>query len=218
MIRKFKAFVFDFDGTLAELNLDFTFMKESLIVLSRQYGIDGEDLNDLLILELIETVRNRIFRDDPTKASDFYNTAHFRIRAIELEAARRGALLSGTLLLLTTLKKRGNAIGIITRNCRAALKNVFPQIEDYCDVLLSRDQTIHVKPHPDHLIRTLSILGASPEQTVMVGDHPLDIQLGREVGTYTIGVLTGHTRAEALFASGADLVLNRAVEILDLPM
>jgi phosphoglycolate phosphatase len=52
----------------------------------------------------------------------------------------------------------------------------------------------------------------------MVGDHPLDIQLGREVGTYTIGVLTGHTRAEALFASGADLVLNRAVEILDLPM
>jgi hypothetical protein len=67
-----------------------------------------------------------------------------------MEAARRGALLSGTLLLLTTLKKRGNAIGIITRNCHAALMNVFPQIEDYCDVLLSRDQAIHVKPHPDH--------------------------------------------------------------------
>jgi phosphoglycolate phosphatase len=215
-MRIFKAFVFDFDGTLAELNLDFKFMKDSVISLAGQYGIADENLKDLLILELIEAVRERISRHDPLKASSFFKTAHRLIKEIEIEAARRSALLSGTLSLLTTLKKRGHPVGIITRNCYAALTGVFPEIKNYCDVVLSRDQTLHVKPHPDHLLRTLALLDTVPEQAVMVGDHPLDIGLGRKVGTYTIGVLTGHSSADALVASGADRVLNRAVEILDL--
>lgn len=215
-VRGFHAFVFDFDGTLAELNLDFTFMKERLIALSRQYGIDGDHLKGLLILELIETVRNLISGKDPRGALDFYDAAHRLIREIEMEAAGRGALLNGTLLLLSTLKKRGKAVGIITRNCHAALLNVFPQIETYCDVVLSRDQTPLVKPHPDHLIKTLGLLAVSPNRAVMIGDHPLDIRLGLAVGTYTIGVLTGYTQADALIGAGADLVLNRAAEILDI--
>jgi len=216
MMKTFKAFVFDFDGTLAELNLDFTFMKDCLVALSREYGIEGDGLKDLLILELIESVRDLLYRKDPRKAVSFSYAAYRRIEEIEIEAARKGSLLEGTLLLLTTLKERGNAVAVITRNCSAALKSVFPRIEDYCNVLLSRDKTTNVKPHPDHLIKALHILDASPEFAVMVGDHPMDICLGREVGTYTIGVLTGYTQADRLIASGADLVLNRAVDILDI--
>jgi len=215
-IRRLKAFVFDFDGTLAELNIDFNFMKDSLLILSREYGIDDDNLNDLLILELIETVRDFIDRTDPLKAIDFFKTAHLLIEKIEIESARKGALLNGTILLLTTLKKRGSAIGVITRNCDAALMKVFPQIGNYCDVVLSRDKTTHVKPHPDHLIKTLSLMDTSPDSAVMIGDHPLDIRLGRNVGTYTVGVLSGYSQADKLIASGADLILNRAVEILDI--
>jgi len=215
-MKSFQAFVFDFDGTLAELNLDFAFMKNSVISLSGKYGVSDETLKDLLILELIETVRDRISREDPPGAAAFFDAAHRLIQEIEIEAARRGSLLSGTLHLLTSLKKRGKPVGIITRNCYAALTHVFPRIQDYCDVVLSRDQTTHVKPHPDHLLRTLTLLKTSPDQAVMVGDHPLDIRLGRQVGAYTIGVLTGYSRAEALIASGADRVLDRAVEILDI--
>src|SRR5512136_285580 len=151
MMKTFKAFVFDFDGTLAELNLDFTFMKDCLVALSREYGIEGDGLKDLL------------YRKDPRKAVSFSYAAYRRIEEIEIEAARKGSLLEGTLLLLTTLKERRNAVAVITRNCSAALKSVFPQIEDYCNVLLSRDKTTHVKPHPDHLIKALHILDASPE-------------------------------------------------------
>ncbi|SEM37953.1 phosphoglycolate phosphatase [Syntrophus gentianae] len=216
-MKSFKAFVFDFDGTLAELNIDFKIMKARVISLSREYGIaDEESLKDLLILELIEAVRERISREDQSGSAAFFRAAHALIEEIEIEAACRSVLLSGTLTLLKTLKKRGHAVGIITRNCHAALTCVFPEIEDYCDVLLSRNHTTNVKPHPDHLLRTLTLLDADPGQAVMVGDHPLDIGLGRKVGTYTIGVLTGHSSAAMLTASGADRVLNRAVEILDL--
>lgn len=215
-MKYFKAFVFDFDGTLAELNIDFKLMKNRVISLAGEYDIADDSLKELLILELIEAVRKRIARNDPPRAAVFYRAAHDLIEEIEIEAARKSALLSGTLSLLTTLKKRGHPVGIITRNCHAALICVFPQIESYCDVLLSRDHTEHVKPHPDHLLRTLNLLETAPHEAVMVGDHPLDIGLGREVGTYTIGVLTGHSSADTLVASGADRILNCAVEILDL--
>jgi len=215
-MKRFKAFVFDFDGTLAELNIDFKLMKDRVISLAWEFGITDEHLlKDLPILELIEAVRDRICGNDPPRATVFFTSAHRLIEEIEIEAARTSSLLSGTLYLLTTLKKQGHPVGIITRNCQAALTHVFPDIEDYCDVLLSRDHTENVKPHPDHLLRTLTLLDTIPEQAVMVGDHPLDIGLGRKVGTYTVGVLTGHSSADALVASGADHVLNSAVEILD---
>ncbi|OPY14423.1 MAG: Phosphoglycolate phosphatase [Syntrophus sp. PtaB.Bin001] len=214
--RLFKAFVFDFDGTLAELNLDFNFMRNSIIALSGQYGIRSEGLHDFLILELIDIVRDLISKNDPAKAVRFFNEAHHLIKEIEMEAANQGALLEGTLLLLTTLKNKGIPVGIISRNCHSALVRVFPNIADYCSVVLSRDKTIHVKPHSGHLVQALRCLDTSPAKAVMVGDHPLDIHLGRQVGTYTIGVLTGYTQADSLFASGADLVLNRAFEILEI--
>jgi phosphoglycolate phosphatase len=213
--KTFKSFVFDFDGTLAELNLDFNFMRNSVIALSFEFGIACENLKNLLILELIDNVRDLIAQDDPEKALYFFNEAHLRIKEIEMEAAHKGALLEGTLSLLTTLKHMEIPVGIISRNSHAALMQIFPNITDYCAVVLSRDKTVHVKPHTDHLIQALRYLRTSPSDAVMVGDHPLDIHLGREVGTYTIGVLTGYTQADTLFASGADLVLNRAVEILD---
>jgi len=213
-LRRVKTFVFDFDGTLAELNLDFTDMKDRLLALAEHYGTDGHDLKGLLILELIETVRDLICSRDCRAAADFFTRAHRLIADMEMEAARKSVLLDGTVSLLSTLRKRGRSIGIISRNCRAALASVFPQIGNYADVVISRDETPHVKPHPDHLLGVLHLLDTPSGSAVMVGDHPLDIQLGRAAGTYTIGVLTGYSRRDALTASGADLVLNSARDIL----
>ncbi len=213
-LQSVKTFVFDFDGTLAELNLDFTDMKDRLLALAEHYGTDGRDLKGLLILELIETVRDCICSRDSRAAADFFTRAHRLIADMEMEAARKSVLLDGTVSLLSTLRQRGRSIGIISRNCRGALTRVFPQIGNYADVVISRDDTPHVKPHPDHLLEALHLLDTPSGVAVMVGDHPLDIRLGRAAGTYTIGVLTGYSRREALTASGADLVLNRAGDIL----
>jgi phosphoglycolate phosphatase len=48
----------------------------------------------------------------------------------------------------------------------------------------------------------------------MVGDHPMDIQTGKDAGAFTIGVLTGYSGREALEQAGADMVLDTATDIL----
>ncbi len=73
-----------------------------------------------------------------------------------------------------------------------------------------------VKPHPDHLAYVMTSLKTSVAASVMVGDHPIDIQVGKRVGMKTIGVLTGRTKKEEFEKAGADYILRSASEVCDL--
>ena len=209
-----KAIVFDFDGTLAKLNIDFSGMRAALLELIACYRIPAEGIIHLHILEMVEAAGTRLALHSPDEAPLFSHAAHALITRIEIEAASEGTLFAGTRTLLAELGRRSIRIGVVTRNCRAAVIKTFPDIDRYCQVVLTRDDAYRVKPHPEHLITALSLLGTHPADAVMVGDHPLDIQLGKETGTYTIGVLSGHSTREALFGVGADLILPDASHIL----
>jgi phosphoglycolate phosphatase len=60
---------------------------------------------------------------------------------------------------------------------------------------------------------TLQWLAADPKFAAMVGDHPMDIKTGKDAGVYTVGVLSGHSKVDDLKKAGADIILNRAVDI-----
>jgi len=207
--------VFDFDGTLAKLNIDFSGMRAAVLEMITRCGIPTEGIMNLHILEMIEAAAARMAHDSPDEAPFFSHAAHALIAGIEVKAASEGTLFAGTKTLLTELARRSMRIGVVTRNCRAAVIRTFPDIDRYCHAVLTRDDTERIKPHPEHLITALGLLGARPADAVMVGDHPLDIQLGRQTGTFTIGVLSGHSTREALFGDGADLVLPDASHILN---
>ncbi|MCJ7703989.1 MAG: HAD family hydrolase, partial [Desulfobacterales bacterium] len=117
---------------------------------------------------------------------------------------------------LRMLRLWGIKVGIVTRNCEEAVRKVFPDIDDYCDVFISRDSVDKVKPHPDHLNSTLGALKVSGEEAVMVGDHIIDIQAGKKVGMKTVGVLTGRINREEFEKAGADYILRDVSEIYPL--
>jgi phosphoglycolate phosphatase len=150
----------------------------------------------------------------PEEASPFSHAARQLIAGIEIEAASKGTLFAGTRELLAELGRRSIRIGVVTRNCRAAVCATFPDIDRYCQAVLTRDDTERIKPHPKHLTTALGLLATLPADAAMVGDHPLDIQLGRGAGTFTIGVLSGHSTREALCGAGADLILPAAYALL----
>ncbi|MGZ3568639.1 MAG: HAD family hydrolase, partial [Thermodesulfobacteriota bacterium] len=103
--------------------------------------------------------------------------------------------------------------GIITRNCEEAVRKIFPDIDDFCDIFVSRNSVKKVKPHPDHLTHVMKSLKISGEDAMMVGDHVIDIQAGKRVGMRSIGVLTGRIRKEEFEKAGADYVLKDITEV-----
>lgn len=211
-----KAVVFDFDGTLARLNINFPVMRSSIRKLMTDFQIPVGEFTDLHILEMIDAGGDYLNELRPADAAVFRSRAHELVTRMEIEAADEGALLDGTRTLLAELVGRSIRTGVVTRNCRIAVLKVFPDIAHHCQAFLAREDTEHVKPHPEHLRSALRALGVVPAEAIMVGDHPLDILLGRVTGTCTIGVLTGHSGREDLCSANADLIIDKAIDIINI--
>ena len=213
-MQKLEAIIFDFDGTLAELRLDFPEMKRRLGILAQGYFSQRLPPPNVPALEWLEELTTRLHRRDEEAAQEFEARAHALIQAIEIEAARRGALFSFTRALLQGLREEGIKVAIITRNCEAAVRLVFPDIDRYCAGFLARDHVQRVKPDPAHLLRALEAIAASHESTLMVGDHPLDVQTGKSAGTLTAGVWSGNASADDLARAGADFTARNCEELI----
>jgi phosphoglycolate phosphatase len=211
---KLNAVVFDFDGTLAELHLDFAHMKHRLKILAQEYYREVLQTPRTPALEWLESLAAGLRQRDKAAALEFEERAAASIREIELEAARRGALFPFTRSILRELRQGRIKAAIITRNCEEAVRIVFPDLDQHCDGLLARDHVPRVKPDPDHLLRVLNELAVAPETALMVGDHPLDVQTGRSAGTLTAGVWSGHASEDDLIRAGADLTARNCRELI----
>jgi phosphoglycolate phosphatase len=214
--RGIKAVVFDFDGTLAVLNIDFSEMREQVFELMRKYGVNEEKIEERYLLEIIDEVVQILNQKNPAAAETFYQEAHQILHEVELKAAEEGKLLPGVEAALESLRGRGLKVGIVTRNCEEAVRKVVPDIEAFCDVFVPRDLIKRVKPHPEQLTSVLKALHVTGEETVMVGDHPIDIQAGKRVGMRTVGVLTGRVKKQEFEKAGADYILEGASEVAKL--
>jgi phosphoglycolate phosphatase len=213
LFRGIRAVVFDFDGTLAVLNIDFSEMREQVFELMKKYGVNEEKIEERYLLEIIDEVVQILSQKNTPAAVTFYQEAHQILHEVELKAAEEGKLLPGAKQTLKSLRGKGFQVGIVTRNCEEAVRKVFQDIEKYCDVFVSRDSIKKVKPHPEQLTSVLKALHVTGEETVMVGDHTIDIQAGKRVGMKTIGVLTGRVKKEEFEKAGADYILGDASEV-----
>ena len=208
-----RAIIFDFDGTLAVLNIDFGSMRERVFDLIRDFGVREERVRQKHALEIIDEVFSILFQEDPSVADEFYRRSHGILHQIEMESAGEGRLLPSVEETLAGLRKKGMKVAIVTRNCADAVRRVFPRIDEFCDIFVPRNSVKNVKPHPEHLTAVMKALEVSGDETLMVGDHPLDIQAGKRVGTKTVGVLTGRSKREDFVEAGADYVLKEAPEV-----
>ena len=207
-----RGVIFDFDGTLAP-NLDLPEMRRQVLALSAAAGVPDTVVEDRFIIEIIEAATAWLRRDNVSVAEAFHQRAHDHIANFELEAASRLEPFPEVRDLLKALRDQHIRTAVVTRNCEQAVRNTFPDIDDYLDLLLARDNVEHYKPDPRHLQQALTELGTQPATSLMIGDGRMDMQLGRELGLTCIGVLTGSHPQEALIEAGADLVLEHVREL-----
>lgn len=71
------------------------------------------------------------------------------------------------------------------------------------------------KPHPAMVMECCDEMGMRADQTVVIGDAIYDMQMAKSAGAKAIGVSWGSASAAHLLATGADVVVHRAGELLD---
>ena len=204
------AVLFDFDGTLVP-NLDLTDMRRQIAAMAKAAGVPDSVYDGLYIVEIIEASQAWLSNQDTALANSaeaYAAASHQRINDIEMQAASNTAPFTAVRQVLNQLRDKGYRLGIVTRNCRAAVLTMFPDMDEYVDCLHARDDVEYLKPDPRHLQSNLDALGVAPEAALMVGDGALDMQAGRALAMRCVGVLTGSNDAPTLYAAGANEVLE----------
>jgi len=215
-MKKIEAIVFDFDGTLAELTIDFSEMKKRLRALGNAFLDPLPQKDDLPALEWVDFISDCLSQDDPNLGKEFHTRCRFLIITMELEAARNGRLFPFTCEMLTGLNSAGIKTGIITRNTASAVRELVPDINKISGCFLSREDVQNVKPHPQHLFKALEIIGVDAGASLMVGDHPIDIETGKRAGAMTAGVATGRISVSELRQAGADFVAEDCMQLINM--
>ena len=112
---------------------------------------------------------------------------------------------------LEALRGEGYVLSIASSRLSASL-NAFLQdmgIAPYISYVLGADSVTRAKPDPEPVLKTMKALGISAEETMVVGDMPVDIQMGKRAGARTCAVTYGNASREDLVQAGADFVIDR---------
>jgi phosphoglycolate phosphatase len=208
------SIIFDFDGTLAP-NLDLPDLRHRVIELTRTRGVPDEVLEGLYIVEIVSAASSWLADRDPDAARIYQREGRELITNFEVDAARRTAPFPEIRATLRQLRLADKRLGVVTRNCALAVRTVFSDIDQFCDSVLARDDVLHLKPDARHVRQALDAMEQHPAAALMVGDGALDMQVGRGLDMFCVGVLTGSGSAPQLTAAGAQLVLPRASDLLD---
>lgn len=140
-----------------------------------------------------------------------------RMEALFAEIDRRTAadllpllrLLPGVKELLEALRASGVAAVVVSTDITSRATSAMQAlgIAQYFAAIIGGDAVSHTKPAPDLVLAALTPGRYSPSRAAVIGDHPVDIQMGHNAGcAANIAVLTGLSDAGAFTGLGCTLV------------
>ncbi len=118
--------------------------------------------------------------------------------------------------LILELEREGARLGIVTSKMLDAVdlawKALPPPI--VWDVVITIEDSTRHKPHPEPLQVAMERLGATPAETVYIGDSPFDLQAAHAAGCDAIGVTWGVFDRDALAAESPLEIVDDPAELL----
>ena len=155
------AILFDWDGVIADTRLDFSDVK------SKYYG----------------ERRVMLLEDACTLAPERRDALMCDLEEIEVTGARGATLVPGIDKILEWVEAAGIPWAVVSRNCRKSILTAAETIGmKLPSVLLSRDDFSPVKPDPRALREACRQIGASPSQSLLIGDYIYDMMGARRAG------------------------------------
>lgn len=168
-LATFQAVVFDLDGTLVRLRVDWIEARRAMVAHLQE--ATGAPPADRTVWGLLRATQG------PLRAE---------MEAILTERELRGAdgaerLPAAALLRNLTHRRRG----VVTLNARAAAERALDRtgLGLYVEVLVAREDVARIKPDPTPLRRCLELLETEPSHAVFVGDRERDRETAERAGT-----------------------------------
>ena len=211
-----KLLIFDFDGTIMDTRKTIVIAKQETM---RRMGLAIAD--EQTCAETIGLYAKIGFKNIyPELSDEMLDLCVKNYREIFDDTKEKvpPTLFADMVDTLNKLKDKGIVCTIATSRNGKSLKEFLDKmnITNFFSYLLAAEDTTLLKPNAEPVIKTLNDLSYCPEQTLVVGDMPIDILMGKNAGVYTCGVTYGNSDKDSLLEAGADYVIDGISELLDI--
>ncbi|ETK10380.1 phosphoglycolate phosphatase [Tannerella sp. oral taxon BU063 isolate Cell 6/7/9] len=206
--------ILDFDGTLADTRDNIVRTLQASMHQLDLPVADEAACASTIGLKLDDACRH-LYPDGPADLADrfveTYREIFFRNKESLVPAP-----FPHVLPTLRQLRERGVVLTIASSRGTGSLHAFIDAmgLRDCISYVLGADSVEHTKPHPEPVLRTLCETGIDAVHTLVVGDMPVDILMGRNAGVQTCGVTYGNATRDQLQAAGADFLIDDFAELL----
>ena len=209
--------VFDCDGTLVDGQADVCAAMDAAFAAERLAAPDRHLTRRMVGLSLPEAMRRLLPHGEPEVHQAL--VAHYRdaYRARRTAGVLDEPLFDGIAALLERLSAAGWLLGVATGKSDRGLAHCLSVhgIAGHFVTLQTADRHPS-KPHPAMLEAAMAAVGATADETAMIGDTAYDIAMARAAGVRAIGVAWGYHPPSELTAAGAQAVADDTAALFDL--
>ena len=205
--------LYDLDGTLVDTLEDIAQAANHMLREMHAPTLPPSDVRRYIGHGLHELVKGCLKTDDPAsieRGSKIYR-AYYTTHLVD-----HSRLYPGAQEVLEHFKSRRQAV--ITNKPNPYASDILRAlgVAGYFFEVVGGNSAYPKKPHPGSLLAIMERAKAAPQETVFIGDSPVDIETGRQAGVLTVCVTHGFSDAHEIRAAAPDVMVDSFPDLLAL--
>jgi phosphoglycolate phosphatase len=192
MLHRFKAILFDLDGTIIDSAAD---LQATMNTLLAQEGCTPISLDEMKACtgDGLQVMLEKALRLTGG-VGDVQSLMPRFLSIYEGIIAKPECIYPGMLRWLQDEKLAERKLAVVTNKHEAATRRILKQLslDGYFDSIIGGDSLSQRKPHPMQILETLRRLNVSGDDAVMIGDSPNDACAARDAGIPSIILRYGY--------------------------
>lgn len=209
---KYKALIFDLDGTLldtlddltAAVNYALTAFGLPTRTRAEVQSFVGNGVRVLMSLSVPQGLQHPQF-EDIFKVFTSYYESHTQVYTRPYD---------GIFSMLTWCQEQGYLLGIVSNKLDGPVKDLAEfYFKGIFQVAIGESPHIRRKPAPDALLEALRLLSIEPQEALFIGDSEVDIETARNAHVECLSVTWGFRELAVLKTHGATAWIDRPEQI-----
>ncbi len=208
-----RLIVYDLDGTLVDTREDIAQAVNHMLGELDRPPMATPAIARYVGLGLEQLIRGCLATDDAgliERGMRLYR-AHYTVHLVD-----RSALYPGVRDALEHFAARRQAVLTNKPNPFSRMILEALGVAGYFVDIVGGNSHFPKKPDPEAMRDLMARVAVSPDETLLVGDSPIDVETGRRARVFTVGVAQGFAEDEALEAAGPNALVRNFQEFLAL--
>lgn len=211
---KYKAVIFDLDGTLID-SLEDIADSMNAVLENNNFPTHGYEAYKYFIGNGLKNLVYEALPENHNNEEQVNRCFDLMMDIYSENCINKTKPYNGIIELLNELVSLNIKISVLSNKTDDFTKKItralFP---DYFEFITGISEKTPKKPNPAGALQMSNDLGLKPEDIIYIGDTGIDMQTANKASMHAVGVLWGFREKEELVSTGAQNLLNHPLDLI----